>query len=102
MMTGPVNVRPAGTAYPYSQRDYDHAGTQQANAALNHGRDAWRAAKQSHATTGSEVLVGVDGEGFGVSRFVRDRVVVHVGHSVSFSLSASGLPPWPRARRRGR
>jgi plastocyanin len=92
MMTGTVHVRPAGTAYPYSQRDYDRAGTRQANAALNHGRDAWREAKQTHATTGSRVLVGIDGEGFGVSRFVRDRVVVHVGHTVSFSVAGPGAP----------
>lgn len=92
MMMGTVHVRAAGTAYPYTQGDYDQAGTQQANTILNRGRDAWREAKQAHATTGSRVLVGVDGEGFGVSRFVRDRLVVHVGHTVSFYVGGPGAP----------
>lgn len=92
MMTGTVHVRAAGTAYPYTQQDYDRAGTQQANAVLNHGRDAWRDARQTHATNGRRVLVGVDGEGFGVSRFVRDHVVVHVGQTVSFYVAGPGAP----------
>jgi plastocyanin len=92
MMTGTVHVRAAGTAYPYTQGDYDRAGTKQANAILHRGRDAWREARQTHATTGSRVLVGIDGEGFGVSRFVRDRVVVHVGHTVSFAVAGPGAP----------
>lgn len=91
MMTGTVHVRPAGTAYPYTQQDYDRVGTQQALAALNHGRDAWRQAKQTQATTGSSVMVGVEGQGFGVSRFVRDHIVVHVGATVSF-LAGPGAP----------
>ena len=92
MMTGTVHVRAAGTAYPYTQQDYDRAGTQQANAALHHGRDAWRDARQTHATNGTRVLVGVDGEGFGVSRFVRDHLVVPVGQTVSFYVAGPGAP----------
>lgn len=91
MMTGTVHVRPAGTAYPYTQQDYDRVGTQQAQAALNNGRDAWRQARQTQATTGSTVMVGVEGEGFGVSRFVRDHLVVHVGTTVSF-MAGPGAP----------
>jgi plastocyanin len=92
MMTGTVHVRPAGTAYPYTQLDYDRAGNQQAQAALFNGREAWRHAKQAQATTGSSVQVGVDGEGFGVMRFVRDRVVVHVGATVSFFVAGPSAP----------
>jgi plastocyanin len=92
MMTGTVHVRAAGTAYPYTQSDYNRMGTQQANTALNAGRDAWRDARQAHATTGSSVQVGVEGEGFGVMRFVRDRVVVHRGDTVSFSVAGPGAP----------
>jgi plastocyanin len=92
MMTGTVHVRPAGTAYPYTQQDYDRVGTQQANAALNNGRDAWRQTRQSQATTGSSVQVGVEGEGFGVMRFVRDRIVVHQGDTVSFFVAGPGAP----------
>jgi plastocyanin len=91
MMTGTVHVRPAGTAYPYTQQDYDRVGTHEAQADLANGRDAWRMARQSHATTGSTVMVGVEGEGFGVSRFVRDHSVVHVGDTVSF-LAGPGAP----------
>jgi plastocyanin len=92
MMTGTVHVRPAGTAYPYTQQDYDRVGNQQAATALFNGREAYRQAKQAYATTGSTVLVGVDGEGFGVSRFVRDHVVVHVGDTVSFMVAGPGAP----------
>jgi plastocyanin len=92
MMTGTVHVRPAGTAYPYTQLDYNRVGNQEAQAALFAGRNAWRQAKQAHATTGSSVQVGVEGEGFGVMRFVRDHVVVHVGDTVSFSVAGPGAP----------
>jgi plastocyanin len=92
MMTGVVHVRAAGTAYPYTQQDYNRAGNHEAAAALFAGRTAYRQARQAYATTGSQVLVGIDGEGFGVSRFVRDNVVVHVGESVSFSTAGPGAP----------
>ena len=92
MMTGVVHVRAAGTAYPYTQADYDRTGNAQAHAAIFAGREAWRQARQSHATNGSEVLVGIDGEGFGVSRFVRDHVVVHLGDTLSFAVAGPGAP----------
>jgi len=92
MMTGTVHVRPAGTSYPYTQQDYNRIGTQQAQADLSAGRQAWQQAKLTYATTGSEVLVGIDGEGFGVSRFVRQHVVVHVGDTVSFGVAGPGAP----------
>jgi plastocyanin len=92
MMTGTVHVRPAGTAYPYTQHDYDRAGTHQARAILEDGRDAWRQVKQHQSTTGHTVQVGVEGEGFAVSRFVRERVVVHRGDTVSFFVAGPGAP----------
>lgn len=92
MMSGTVHVRPQGTPYPYTQNDYDRDGNSQAREVLSAGRTAWRTELQSHATTGSQVLVGVDGLGFGVSRFVRDHVVVHVGDTVSFSVPGPGAP----------
>ncbi|HEY3545837.1 MAG TPA: plastocyanin/azurin family copper-binding protein [Propionicimonas sp.] len=92
MMSGVVHVRAAGTPYPYTQQDYNRAGNQQAAAALFAGRTALRQAIQAHATTGSQVLVGIEGEGFGVMRFVRDTVVVHVGESVSFATGGPGAP----------
>ena len=91
MMSGTVHVRPAGTAYPYTQLDYNRQGTQQAQAALANGRDAWRQTAQANATTGTSVMVGVEGEGFGVMRFVRDHTVVHLGSTVSF-LTGPGAP----------
>lgn len=92
MMTGVVHVSAAGTAYPYTQQDYNRAGNHQAAAALFAGRTAYRQARQAHATTGSQVQVGIDGEGFSVMRFVRDNVVVHVGETVSFSTAGPGAP----------
>lgn len=88
MMTGTVHVRAAGTAYPYSQQDYDRVGNAQAHSALFEGREAWRQTKQALGTTGNQVLVGIDGDGFSVMRFVRDHVVVHVGDTVSFVTTA--------------
>jgi plastocyanin len=92
MMTGTVHVRAAGTAYPYTQQAYDRMGNQQAQALLATGRDAWRRSMQQQATTGSSVQVGLDGMGFGVSRFVRDHVVAHVGDTVSFFVAGPGAP----------
>ena len=92
MMTGTVHVRPAGTAYPFTQQDYNRMGTQQAHAKLFAGRTAWREARQAQSTTGSTVQVAVEGEGFGVMRFVRDHLVVHVGHTVSFFVAGPGAP----------
>ncbi|MFD7155221.1 plastocyanin/azurin family copper-binding protein [Kribbella sp. NPDC059898] len=92
MMTGTVHVRPAGTAYPYTQQDYNRVGTQQAHAKLFDGRTAWREARQSQSTTGSSVQVAVEGDGFGVMRFVRDHLVVHVGTTVSFFVAGPGAP----------
>jgi plastocyanin len=91
MMTGVVHVRAAGTAYPYTQRDYDRVGNQQARALLHDGRVAWRQAKQAQAT-GHSVLVGIDGEGFAVSRFIRSHVVVHRGDTVRFFVAGPGAP----------
>jgi plastocyanin len=88
MMSGTVHVRAAGTPYPYTQQDYDRVGNQQTAAALFNGRAAYRQARQAYATTGNDVLVGIDGDGFSVMRFVRDRVVVHVGDTVSFATTA--------------
>ena len=85
MMSGTVHVRAAGTPYPYTQQDYNRVGNAEAAADLAAGRDAWRASKQAHATTGHSVEVGIDGDGFSVMRFVRDHVVVHVGDTVSFT-----------------
>jgi plastocyanin len=92
MMTGVVHVRAAGTAYPFTQQDYNRVGNQQAAADLLAGRTAYRQANQAHAITSSEVLVGIDGQGFGVSRFVRDNVVVHVGETVTFYTAGPGAP----------
>ena len=92
MMTGTVHVRAAGTAYPYTQQDYNRMGNQQAQAALLAGRTAWRTTMQAHATTGHSVQVGIEGDGFAVMRFVRDHVVVHVGDTVSFFVPGPGAP----------
>lgn len=92
MMTGTVHVRPAGTAYPYTQQDYNRMGNQQAQSLLATGRDAWRQTMQRQATTGSSVQVGVEGMGYGVMRFVRDHVVAHVGDTVSFFVAGPGAP----------
>lgn len=90
MMKGWVHVRPAGTAYPYTQRDYDRAGNQQARALLHDGRLAWRHAKQS--STNHSVLAGIEGAGFAVMRFIRPHVVVHRGDTVRFFVAGPGAP----------
>jgi plastocyanin len=91
MMTGKVHVRPAGTTYPYTQRDYDRVGNHQARALLHNGLVAWRQARHAQST-GHSVRVGIEGEGFAVMRFIRTHVVVHRGHTVRFFVAGPGAP----------
>jgi plastocyanin len=92
MMKGRVHVRPAGTPYPYTQRDYDRVGNHRAQALLHDGLIAWRHAKHVQATTGHSVRVGIEGEGFAVMRFIRSHVVVHRGATVRFFVAGPGAP----------
>jgi plastocyanin len=92
MMKGVVHVRAAGTAYPYTQADYNRVGHQQAQVLLDRGMRAWQQAKEAHPATGHAVEVGIDGNGFAVMRFIRTHAVVHVGESVSFAVAGPGAP----------
>lgn len=91
MMSGKVHVRPAGTHYPYTQRDYDRVGNHQARVLLHHGLVAWRNARHAQST-GHSVRVGIEGEGFAVMRFIRSSVVVHRGGTVRFFVAGPGAP----------
>jgi plastocyanin len=90
MMTGQVHVRRAGTPYPFTQRDYNRVGNQQARALLHDGLVAWAKAKQS--STNHTVRVAIEGAGFAVMRFIRSHVVVHRGDKVRFFVAGPGAP----------
>ena len=92
MMKGVVHVRAAGTAYPYTQADYNQVGHQQGQVLLARGMRAWQEAKEAHPATGGAVQVGIDGMGFSVMRFIRTHATVHVGQSVSFAVAGPGAP----------
>jgi plastocyanin len=92
MMKGVVHVRAAGTAYPYTQADYNRVGQHQGQELLDRGMRAWQQAKEAHPANAGQVLAGIDGNGFGVMRFIRTHATVHVGDTVTFSVAGPGAP----------
>jgi plastocyanin len=90
MMKGVVHVRPLGTAYPYSQAQYDRQGAKQARAILRDGYHLWH--ETAEMATKHLVLVGNDDSMAMVMRFVRPTVVVHVGQQVTFTSPGMGAP----------
>jgi plastocyanin len=82
MMKGVVNVRPAGTRYPFSQGQYDRRSAAQAERIIADGRRLW--VKTAALATRSTVFVGADDGVAMVMRFIRPTVHVRVGQSVTF------------------
>ncbi|MGO4343351.1 cupredoxin domain-containing protein [Pedococcus sp. 2YAF34] len=92
MMKGVVHVRAAGTAYPYTQADYNQVGHRQGQVLLDRGMRAWEQAKEAHPAKSGQVQAGIDGNGFSVMRFIRTHATVHVGDTVTFSVAGPGAP----------
>lgn len=78
-----IHVRPAGTPYPFSQRDYDRQIDRQATVILRDGRKLIDQA-EDHSNN-HHVTVGI-GDGLAsVMRYFPQRIVIHVGQAVTFT-----------------
>lgn len=82
VMKGVVNVRPAGTHYPYSQWQYDRHSAWQAHRIF---ADGWRLWGMTAArATNHKVYMGADDGVAMVMRFIWPTVRVHVGQTVTW------------------
>lgn len=90
MMKGTVHVRSAGTAYPFTQKQYDGTSAQQRAAILADGSRLW------HATIGMstnhKVFAGADDGVAMIMRWIQPTVRVHVGQSVTFVNNGAAAP----------
>jgi plastocyanin len=82
MMKGLVHVRPAGTHYPFTQKQYNHQAAAQKASILRDGRRLW--AETTEDATRHLVFAGADDGTAMVMRFINAKVTVHVGSSVTF------------------
>jgi plastocyanin len=85
-MKGTVHVRPAGTAYPHSQRYYDARARHEAAKIVAHGYQLWERTRHA-ATDNHHVFAGAADDTAMVMRFVREDVTVRVGEKVTFDMS---------------
>jgi plastocyanin len=83
MMRARIHVRPAGTPYPYSQAQYDQQARRQTATILHQGQELTQWATQ-HAGA-HQVIVGIGAHPVSVMRFFPQRVVVHVGDTITFT-----------------
>ena len=90
MMKGLVHVRPAGTHYPFTQKQYNHQAAAQKASILRDGRQLW--AETTEDATRHLVLEGADDGTAMVMRFINAKVTVHVGSSVTFKNIGMAAP----------
>lgn len=89
-MQGIVNVRAAGTPYPFSQQRYDAQANQVRARVLADGFAQWaadRAASNAH-----HVYVGSADMTAMVMRFVRTKVTIRTGETVTFDWALNKAP----------
>jgi plastocyanin len=89
-MKGTVHVRPAGTHYPFTQRQYDRRSAKLVKWILRDGFHLWHETAE-HATN-HRVFTGNDDGIAMVMRFIRPTVYVHVGQKVRFKNIGMGAP----------
>jgi plastocyanin len=96
MQVGSVTVQPAGSPYPFTQRDYDARARHGISKDIADGHRLWaRARRQArrlshgHART---VLNGVMDARAMIMRFVPSVVTIHRGQQVRFLASSMGEP----------
>jgi plastocyanin len=91
---GTVHVRDAGTAYPYSQSQYDRASKQQERKIIRDGYTQWDAARvqADDSKAAHTVVAGTDNETAMVMRYVHQKISVHVGDEVTFVNTGMGAP----------
>jgi plastocyanin len=90
MMVGVVHVQPAGSAYPYTQKQYDEQAATAAAGLAASGRQLHRELRSQ--ATNHKVFTGGDNGVVSLMRFVRSTVVVHRGQSVRFLNTGMGTP----------
>ena len=90
MMKGMVHVRPAGTSYPLTQKQYNHQSVAKMAAILHDGRQLWAQTAQ-HATS-HRVFAGADDGIAMVMRFINPHVTIHKGASVTFVNNGMAAP----------
>ncbi|MGZ4597056.1 MAG: cupredoxin domain-containing protein [Actinomycetes bacterium] len=90
MMVGVVHVQPAGSAYPYTQAQYDEQAKIAAAGLAASGRHLRRELRSQ--ATNHKVFTGGDNGQVSLMRFVRSTVVVHKGQSVRFVNNGLGTP----------
>ncbi len=89
-MTGTVHVRPSGTAYPYSQQDYNSQANAIRGNVLTAGNALWSTARD--AADAHHVYVGAADMTAVVMRFVKPKVTIRVGESVTFDMGMNTIP----------
>jgi len=90
MMQGTVHVRPAGTHYPFTQKQYNHQAAVQKAAVLGDGRRLWE--KTQEDASRNLVFVGADDGTAMVMRFIKDEMRIRVGSRITFVNSGMAAP----------
>lgn len=78
-----IHVRPVGTPYPFSQQDYDRQINSGDKTILNDGQKLADRA-QDHSNS-HNVTLGIGDGLVGLMRFFPQRIVIHVGDTVTFT-----------------
>jgi plastocyanin len=82
-MTARIHVRPVGTPYPFSQHDYEHQIDRETTTILREGRKLVDQAEDR--SNNHHVTLGM-GDGLAsVMRYFPQRIVIHVGESITFT-----------------
>ena len=89
-MKGTVHVRPVGTHYPFTQRQYNHRTAKETRAILRDGFHLWH--ETAEMATNHRVFDGNDDGVAMVMRFIRPTVHIHVGQKVTFKNIGMGAP----------
>jgi len=90
MMKGLVHVRPVGTHYPFTQKQYNQQAAIQKASILRDGRHLW--AETREAATRHLVFTGADDGTAMVMRFINPSVTIHVGSTVTFENNGMAAP----------
>jgi plastocyanin len=90
MMKGTVHVAAAGSAYQFTQADYDAQAATGAAAIIADGNAL--ASTKALAANDHTVFEGADDGVAMVMRFIQPKVTVHVGETVTFINDGMGAP----------
>lgn len=89
-MAGMVHVNAAGTPYPQTQSEINAAYRDARGAAIDDGNTIWGAARD--ASTSHHVFVGAADDTAMVMAFIKSKVTINVGESVTFDTSRNHVP----------